>query len=420
MLIIIRNEEKLSLKTNFVTQLFRLISNNKVIYVFRKDSEKFGEKWLHDQVKLASSVRGVFLSFLLMMLKSPKDFRNGLMVRLSLLKRKHTLIEKGFFSILSNTLYLFFGSSVRANRLIRVLNQLCSPKIFLIDEFLSLNCFDLKKLKLLGPIIYVSQDLAYKRFGFGDNFITRKLMFKLEQDAVVHFDLVVACSEMEKLKYLEMGARHVIFYPNIYPTREFEPCDKAEIPRICIVLREHWGSRGEQSLEIIFNALACLDRQISVCLLGIKPSKVPKNIVLEHYEFLQSKLDYLEVLSKSWIGINVGIHMAGTNERKYDYAEAGTVVLSDILGARGDLLPYEYTYVDSHDLAAKIGQLLEFSRTSLIEMGEKNRKHVLSMAEKERLKLLDNIGEILKRSNLVLDSKHVLEDSMLDKVSKTK
>jgi len=121
-------------------------------------------------------------------------------------------------------------------------------------------------------------------------------------------------------------------------------------------------------------------------MIGIKPKRVPKNVKLEYKEFIQSKLDYLKVLSKSWIGINVGIHKAGTNERKYDYAEAGTVVFSDTLGARGDLLP--------HELAAKIGQLLEFGKASLIEMGKENRDQVLSIAEKQRLKLLDNLRKI--------------------------
>jgi hypothetical protein len=87
--------------------------------------------------------------------------------------------------------------------------------------------------------------------------------------------------------------------------------------------------------------------------------------------------------------------MSGTNERKYDYAEAGTVVFSDTLGARGDLLPHEYTYVDSHDLAAKINQLLEFGKVSITEMGAENRKHVLSMAEKARQRLLGYICKII-------------------------
>jgi hypothetical protein len=129
-------------------------------------------------------------------------------------------------------------------------------------------------------------------------------------------------------------------------------------------------------------------------MIGVEPDRVPKNVVLEYDEFLQRKLDYLMILSRSWIGINVGIHKAGTNERKYDYAEAGTVVLSDTLGARGDFLPYEYTYVDSHDLAAKMKQLFELGKVMLTRMGEENRIFALSTAETARLRLLDSLAKI--------------------------
>lgn len=371
MLIIIRKDARLSPKTSFIIHLLSQNHITKNFYVFKIESEKFTEKWFQDNVHLPSSFVGIVTNYLLIFLRSPKEFRNALMKRLSPTKPKHALVGSGFISMLRKTLYLHLGTSVRANRLMLFLKKLNSPKIFLIDEFISLNCFDLKKLRVFGPIIYVSQDIAYNRYGFRSNFITRTLMFRLEQDAIANVDLIVACSEMERLKYLEMGARNVIVYPNTYPTEEFEPCDKDEMPSISIVLRDHWGVRAEESLESIFNALSCLDRQINVYLVGVKPQKVPANIILEYHEFIPRKLDYLKILGKSWIGINVGIHMAGTNERKYDYAEAGTVVFSDTLGVRGDLLPHEYTYVDSQDLAAKIGQLLKFGRASLIEMRKK-------------------------------------------------
>ena len=327
------------------------------------------------------------------MLKSPKALRDGIMARLLFSKLKHTLVDKGFLSILSNTLYLWFGTRARTDRLMPLLKQVTTPMVFIIDEFLSLNSINLKELSLLGPIIYVSQDLAYKRFGFGDSVITKNLMFRLEQDAIVNFNLVVACSEMERLKYIEMGAKNVIFYPNIYPTKNFKPCDKDEIPSISIVLRGHWGSKAKQSLETILKALACMNSQLRVYLIGIKPNKIPKNIILKHIEFIPHKLDYLKLLSLSWIGINVGIHMAGTNERKYDYAEAGIVVLSDQFGSRGELLPHEYTYVDNHDLAAKIGQLMQFGKENLEAMGKKNRNYVLFLANKERQNILDKIDK---------------------------
>jgi hypothetical protein len=84
--------------------------------------------------------------------------------------------------------------------------------------------------------------------------------------------------------------------------------------------------------------------------------------------------------------------MGGANERKYDYAMAGLVFFSDTLGVRGDLLPHEYTYVDSYDLAAKLEQLLEFGKEMIVEMGKQNRKQALSLAEKQREKLLRTLN----------------------------
>ena len=229
-------------------------------------------------------------------------------------------------------------------------------------------------------------------------------MYKLERDAVALSDLVVACSERDRLKYLEMGAKKVLFYPNIYPITEFEPACKEPEPCISIVLRGHWGSRADRSLEEIFKALSCVDRKIKVYVIGIKPEHVPKNVKLQHYECIPNKLDYLKILSKSWIGINIGIHMGGSNERKYDYAMAGLVVFSDSIGARGDLLPHEYTYVDSYDLAAKLDQLLEFGKEKIEEMGAQNREQALSLAKQQREKLLTTVNKygISQHNRLIL------------------
>ena len=395
MLVVIRDGwEELSPKASFVAQLFKLSSNTRFLYVFRKEEEKFREKWGHKQIELATSTTGILLYYFLMMLQSPKDLRDGLLIRLFHRRREHVLINEGFLSVLSQALYQYFARSARTDGLIRFLRKLNSPKIFLIDEFWSLNSVNLKELKDLGLIIYVSQDLAHNRFGFGDNFIAKKLMYKLERNAIALADVVIACSEMDRLKYVEMGARKAFFYPNIYPITEFEPCDKDQTPSISIVLPEHWGSRADRSLEEIFKALSRVDRKITVYLIGVEPQQVPRNIELQYYKFIPNKLDYLRTLSKSWIGINIGIHKGGTNERKYDYAMAGTVVLSDNLGARGDLLPYEYTYVDSHDSAAKLERLLEFGKEKIAEMGIQNRKEAISLAEKQRDMLLRMVKSI--------------------------
>ena len=330
-----------------------------------------------------------------MLIKSPNDLRDGVLFRLFPKKRKNTLTGHGFFSMLSSIFYLRFGASANVSKLYFFLQKIKSPtKVFLIDEFVSLNCLDIKKLRSLGLLVYVSQDIAYKRFGFGDNRIARKLIFRLERDAISNFDLVIACSEMERLEYLEMGARRAIFYPNIYPTEDFNPIDKDEFPSICIVLKEHWGSAAVESLNTIIEALGKIKTKIKVYMIGMNPHKVPKNVQIEQKSFIPSKTEYLRLISKSWIGINFGIHMAGTNERKYDYAEAGLVVFSDEIGARGDLLPHEYTFVDKYDFIAKLCKLIEFGKPCLTKMGEKNRQTTLSIAEQGTKKLQNFLNEL--------------------------
>jgi hypothetical protein len=395
MLVIIRDGEELSLKSSFVVQLFGLSSNLELLRVSRKESKKFSEQWNSNKIDLATSISGIFAYFFLMPLKSPRNFRDGMIRRLSIRQRPYVLVTEGFLSVLSQVLHYYFATSSRTDGLIRFLRKMKSPKIFLIDEYLSINTVNLKDLKKLGCIIYVSQDVAYNRYGFRDNLITRQLMNKLERAAIAQVDLVIACSERDRLKYIEMGAKKAVYYPNIYPIKEFESSVKDQLPSISIVSRGHWDLKAERSLEEIFKALSYSSRTIKVNVIGIKPKKFPKNIRLQHYEFIPSKLDYLKILSESWIGINIGFHMAGTNERKYDYAMSRLVVFSDTMGARGDLLPHEYTYVDSQDLAAKLEQLLQFGKEKIVEMGDQNRHQALSLAEKQREILLGTVNDII-------------------------
>ena len=114
----------------------------------------------------------------------------------------------------------------------------------------------------------------------------------------------------------------------------------------------------------------------------------------------------MRILSKSWIGINIGIHKGGSNERKYDYAMAGLVVLSDTLGCRGDLLPHEFAYIDNNDLAAKLDQLIKFGKEKINEMGIENRKHTLSFAEEQR----DIISRSIKVLLPVIEQKRTIQD----------
>ena len=398
-LVVIRGGKEPSLKASFVVRLFGLSMNNRLIYVTRNQEEMFKERLGYNHIELATTTTGILLYFLLMILKSPGDLRDGVLRRFFHKRKPKLLVQEGFLSVLSEALYQNFATSGRTDRVLHFLRDLASPKIFLVDEFLSINTVKLKMLKQLGTIIYVSQDLAFQRYGYNSNIIAKNIMYKLEREAIELADIVIACSERDRLSYVEMGAKKAVFYPNIYPTNEFEPNDKDQTPCISIVLRGHWGPGASKSFEEIFEALSYFHQKIRVCIIGVKPSQVSRNIELQHFEFIPNKLDYLRILSKSWIGINLGIHMAGSNERKYDYAMAGLVVLSDKLGARGDWLPHEYTYVDGHDLAAKLEQLLKFGKEKIVEMGRQNRKYAISLAEKQQEKLLRTIDSVIFRNN---------------------
>lgn len=392
MIVVINDGGKLSLKMNFVVQAYKLNSNEEFFYVFRRVDSRFEEKWGNNQVDLASTASGNFIHFLLMLVKSPKNMRDGLLKRFSRTNSSRVLFAEGFLTSLSQALGEYFDKPARTKLLIDFLRKLNSPNSFLIDEFTSARIVNLKTLKPFGSIVYVSQDVAYDHFNFGNNAITKTLMRKLERNTVALSDMVIACSERDRLKYLEMGAKKVLFYPNIYPITEFKPVCKDPEPSMSIVLRGQWGDRSSRSLQEIFKALSRINTKIKVYLIGISSQCVPKNVVLQHYEYVPTKTDYLTILSKSWVGLNVGIHLGGTNERKYDYAMAGLVVLSDNFGSRGDLLPYEYTYVDGYDLAAKLNQLLRLGKDRLVDMGLQNREQILSLAKTQRRKLLAAIN----------------------------
>ena len=382
--IIIRDGTKLSIKADFIVNMLKSNSTTSLLYVFRKS--QFKEKWAGREIELASSTFGIFMYYIFMYIfKSPKDLHDGIIRRFSKGKLESRIRAGGFVTTLFNVIYQYFGRSSRPNRLEELLEKSDSKKIFLIDEFFSLNTINLRLLQKIGSIIYITSDVA--RDFYGCNLATSKIMSKFEQKIIEVPDLIIACSERDRLKYVEMGARQVIYYPNIYPMSEIQLSAKDIEPSITIVLREHWGSLVNETLEEVLKALACLDRRLRVYVIGMKPKKIPENIKLVHFSYIENRLDFLKTLSRSWFGINIGIHSGGSNQRKFDYALAELVVLSDKFGARGDFLPCEYTYIDYYDLAAKLGQLIALGREEITKMGIQNNKEALSLADKQQKEL---------------------------------
>jgi hypothetical protein len=397
LVIIIRDGKELSIKSNFVLRILKSNSNIKFLHVYRKEHERFIEKRFGNTVNLATSPSRILLYFSLMqIMKAPKDIHDGIIRRIFRKKPFPLLIKYGgFLTVVSQAMYQSSSNSARTDNLMNFLTKSNVSKLFIIDEFYSLNVANLKKLSALGPVIYVSSDLAYDMYS--DNRIASKLFLRFERKSISLPDLVIACSERDQLKYTYLGARKVFYYPNIYPDKEFKLGCKDEIPSISIVLRGHWGRRNSESLEKVFEAFGHINKKMRVYMFGTKPRTIPKNIELIYYDYVQSKLDYLRVLSKSWIGINLGIHAGGANQRKYDYAMAGLVVISDNFGVRGDLVPNEYSYFDTADLTAKLRQVLELGRERIQTKGIQNRKYVLRLAEKQRKHVETAICDVLNK-----------------------
>lgn len=387
-LIIIRDGTKLSVKTDFVVKILKTDYDASFMYIFRKKSQ-FNEKWAGGEIELASSTFGIFMYYIFHFFKSPKDLHDGMIRRFTKRKLESRIRAGGFVTTLFNVIFQYFGRSSKSDRLTELLERLDQKKIFLIDEFFSLKTVNLQLLQKFGSVIYITSDVA--RDFYGCSLATSKIMAKFEQKIIFVPDLIIACSERDRLKYVEMGAKQVIYYPNIYPVSEISLSTKDMEPSITIVLREHWGSLAIEMLEEVLNALSCLGCKIRIYMIGMKPKKIPENIELLHFSHIKSRKDFLKTLSRSWFGINLGIHSGGSNQRKFDYALAELVVLSDKFGARGDFLPCEYTFIDYYDLAAKIMQLMALGREEIIKMGIQNNKLAQSLADKQHKELKKRI-----------------------------
>jgi hypothetical protein len=394
LLVVVRDDKDLSFKAKFFVSLVKSNLNVPTLYIFRKDKEKFKETWSINSIGLATSTSGVILYFLNYFLKSPRNIRDRVIRRLQKKTDKPAFNYEDAFTAISQALYQYLGRSGRNEKLLQLLEKEEAKKVFLIDEFFSLNVINIKKLERLGSIVYLSSDVASDFYRYSA--AASKLMQKFEQNKIARPNLVLACSERDSIKYLEMGARKVVYYPNIYPAPEFEMPEKDQTPSICIIMRGHWGNKTSRPLKETFRALSYISQRVRVYTFGVKPQNIPKNVDLHYYDYIPSRLDYLRTLGKSWIGINLGVHAGGSNQRKYDYALAGLVVFSDKYGVRGDLLPHEFSYIDSYDLTAKINQLLTFDKKRIFEMGIENQKYVLSFAKNKQSDLEEAVKNLFK------------------------
>lgn len=380
--IVIRDGKKLSKKANFIIEQYKS-QNAKILYLFRSEENFFIRNNQQNRINLRTKLSGIFLYYtLFMILKSPKDLCEGLIRRIKRREPLSFIRHGGSLTVLSQAIYQRWVRRSEENCVFDYINKIRNPIIFVIDEFFSLRMLNIDRLKSHGQIVYISSDFAYDFYS--DNSIASKMMYDFEKSLISKTDLIIACSERDKQKYEDLDINQVIFYPNLYPDSEFNVLNKDETPSVCLVIKEHWGNRSYESLNFVINSLSSIPKKIKLYLIGMKPKKIPSNLELLHYKFIPNKIDFLKILSKSWVGINLGIHFAGTNERKYDYAVSGLIVFSDIFGAKGDFIPNEYTYVDFYDLKAKLNQIFQLSKEEIFRKGLENRNYIINFAKNQK------------------------------------
>jgi hypothetical protein len=99
-------------------------------YVFRKADCRFEERWGKNQLVLANTLSGNLAYFLLMLVKSPRNMRDGLLRRFYRRKNSNALFMEGFFSVLAHALGEYFDKPTRKKNLMRFLTRLDLPKSF--------------------------------------------------------------------------------------------------------------------------------------------------------------------------------------------------------------------------------------------------------------------------------------------------
>lgn len=283
------------------------------------------------------------------------------------------IIMRGILKILNkihiNSISLEFNSiKCKINPLLNIINE---GDIIIFDGLKSYatvkNYINYLKFIKKNRVIYLSHNFEPDFFG------KKNIIFKLEKHLTNISDIILTSSYRDFLsyiKYYKIDKEKLTILPNIFPT-DFKLAKKSE-PKIAVILGDHWGLHIINSLVDILTEL-----NIGVISIGKTLTEKLKNkkIDVEGYDYIPTRKEFLETLSKAQIGINYAIGKGGTNVRKYDYALSGLVVLSSPIGARGEPLPYEYVFIDTEDFKTKIKFLLE---NDLNTMGEINRQFVLS------------------------------------------
>lgn len=227
-------------------------------------------------------------------------------------------------------------------------------------------------------------------------------------------DLLVAASERDRLAYLShgvIGEDQVMVYPNIFPpgpgwegTPAFE---RASMPFTLAMVETGWlGRKGaKEDAEFAAGALGLLPRDRKVRVLAFGDllwselrRALPGSIEVVGGGRVPGRDGFLRALSGAHAGVNLARWSGGTNVKKYDFALAGLVVLSNPLGTRGGLIPHEHAFSDAADLAADLLELTSQGSARVVRMGDENSRAVRTAAKGASESLMGRVKELFPAS----------------------
>lgn len=283
----------------------------------------------------------------------------------------------------------YAGNSFDSGALFRRLKASPSPKVVVIDGLSSFSFLGKEgrgENRSEALWVYLSHD-------YEPDFVTNRALAAMARSridfALENCDIVVAASHRDRLRYLAHGklpARDIVVYPNIFPPQDEAPPLQAKTgPFTVASVQSRWSGRSgalEDAKEIA-SALGLLPGGAEVRVIAFGPDlpgllrgMLQPRFELEAIGQVPGRGEFIQSLARAHVGINLGRWMGGTNVKKYDYAIAGAVVLSNSPGSRGELLAHEYAFADRHDLAAKLCELSERPRDEVARMGQENRAWV--------------------------------------------
>jgi len=348
-----------------------------------------------------------------------RPFRNGDEISgnyISLPLKKKQIVARTFFKIFRKIpLTADFGITassfyvqVDGTKLLEELKKY-RKNVVVIDSlggYLSIRHIFDKLVKHSMAILYLSHNFEPE---FTSLRIFRGRIEKIEKEIMNKADVIFATSMRDSRIFEDkygISCRKIVVFPNIFPLEGLK-LSKEKMRSVSLVVSGKWDRKYvEKMLEKLHRSILICQSVDKIIFVGPILSEFSRRkkwpCMVEAYDFIESRREFLETIGKAHIGLNFSFRLGGTNVRKYDYALTAQVVLSDTLGTRGDLLPHEYVFVDEYDLASKIDQIFD---GNYLKMGKENAlfAHTLyeKAKEKIKLKLFEMLGLKRKKSSQI-------------------